>query len=49
MEHEFSILGLHDHMTEKQRYLLFVHCWKVAAAADVGDALKAAPALVKTR
>ena len=49
VEHGFMIVGVHNHMTDEQPRLFFVHYWKVAAPAEVGGGLKAALALVKTR
>lgn len=45
----FEILGVHNHMTDEQPRLFFVHFWKVGTPEDVGGGLKAALGLVKTR
>jgi hypothetical protein len=49
LQHHFQIEGIHNHMIEEQPRLFFVHYWKIAAAEDLANGLKAALAAVHTR
>jgi len=44
-----QIIGVHNHMTDEQSRLFFVHFWKVGAPADLASGLKAALAVTKVR
>ena len=49
LEHDFQIEGVHNHMTEEQPRLFFVHYWKIATPRDLADGLNSTLARVHTR
>jgi hypothetical protein len=48
-EHQFQILGVHNHMIDEQPRLFFLHFWKIGAPAEVASGLKVALAVLHTR
>jgi hypothetical protein len=48
-EQKFQVMAVHNHMTDDEPQLFFVHFWKVGAPADVANGLKRAVAVIKTR
>ncbi len=48
-EQGFQIFGAHNHMTDEQPRLFFVHFWKIGSPAELARGLKAALSVVHAR
>lgn len=49
LEHHFQIEAVHNHMTQEQPRVFFVHYWKIGTPQELADGLKATLTAVHTR
>jgi hypothetical protein len=48
-QHRFQIAALHNHTTDEQPRLFFLHFWKLGEPTDIGEGLKATLEKIHTR